>query len=297
MLDTLKLESKRRLTDSTVISRMMVLRQLNRFCTPDSFLDLGPIEIENYLDSRDLGARTRYAYTSHIHCFYEMLRRHGITEVNPTLKVLRPRLPRLVPRPGPTAELESAFKLASPKYRCWLALAAFGGFRVIEIARLRSEDVMLTERLIRARGKGGHERVVPMHPDVISSLKDLPMPGNGHVFLRPSGVPHTGSTMSHEFCEFLRGVGVDARPHQWRHWFATNLYTLTHDLRLTQEMLGHADVSTTAIYASFDRRGAAEAISKLCAAPAEEPVTSEQWQRRAEQAERKLERMGRALAK
>ena len=58
-------------------------------------------------------------------------------------------------------------------------------------------------------------------------------------------------------------LGVSATAHQLRHWFATNLYQKTRDLRLTQEMMGHADPSTTAIYTAFDLRDATDAVQSL----------------------------------
>ena len=70
--------------------------------------------------------------------------------------------------------------------------------------------------------------------------------------------PYSPVDVSHHFNRFLRSAGVTGSAHTLRHWFGTNLYAQSHDIRLTQEMLGHARVITTAIYTAFDQRGAGE---------------------------------------
>ena len=98
------------------------------------------------------------------------------------------------------------------------------------------------------------------------------MPRSGWIFLRPNGGPYKPEDLSHEFNAFLRANDVPATAHQLRHWFGTNLYGQTHDLRLTQEMLGHSNLATTAIYTQFDRRAAATAIGQLdFSAPPDDP--------------------------
>jgi len=77
------------------------------------------------------------------------------------------------------------------------------------------------------------------------------------------GGPYSPQRVSVEFNRFFRSAQVDCTAHQLRHWFGTHLYSSTKDLRLTQEMLGHASPTTTSIYTAFDRTGAAEAVAAL----------------------------------
>jgi integrase len=77
------------------------------------------------------------------------------------------------------------------------------------------------------------------------------------------GGRHTSITLSEAACEYSPEIGIRATAHQLRHWFATNVFAIGHDLRLTQELLGHADPSTTAIYTAFDRGGASKAVMGL----------------------------------
>jgi site-specific recombinase XerD len=85
--------------------------------------------------------------------------------------------------------------------------------------------------------------------------------------------PYSPVDVSHHFNRFLRSAGVTGSAHTLRHWFGTNLYAQSHDIRLTQEMLGHASVITTAIYTAFDQRAAGEAVSAISFASDGGPTT------------------------
>jgi integrase len=113
--------------------------------------------------------------------------------------------------------------------------------------------------------KGGKERSLPLHPEVLLALKALPMPRTGWIFNRPRGGSYSPTQLSQNFNAFLKRSCGDTAPtaHQLRHWFGTNLYAQSHDIRMTQEMLGHASPATTAIYTAFDRRAAAAAIGNM----------------------------------
>ena len=147
------------------------------------------------------------------------------------------------------------------------------GLRCQEIAGIRREDVLDSEGSLRVvKGKGGVERILPLHPAVAAALSALPMPRSGWMFTRPQGGAFTGPSLSQDFNRFLRSAGVTGSAHTLRHWFGTNLYKQSHDIRLTQEMLGHANIVTTAIYTAFDHRAATEAVSAISFAPDDAPT-------------------------
>jgi integrase/recombinase XerC len=149
--------------------------------------------------------------------------------------------------------------------RAMLLLAAFAGLRCQEIAGLERDDVIEAKDLLRVRhGKGQKERVLPLHPDVMAALRALPMPQTGPLFLRPSGAAHTPVTVSEAMRDYLRRIcGIDATAHQLRHWFATEVYASSKDIRVTQELLGHSNPATTARYVAFSRVDAAAAVGSL----------------------------------
>jgi site-specific recombinase XerD len=257
-------QQRRNLRPLSIERRDQGLTALSRYLEGRSLLDATRDDIEHFLDQRAIGARTRYAWISHLHSFYEWVIREEIGTKDPTARIIRPRLPRALPRPAVTEELRVAAEQADPQRRCWVLLAAYMGLRCQEIAGVRREDVLEAQGLLRiCMGKGGHERLVPLHPEVLSALRALPMPRAGWVFTRPRGGVYPAAQLSHDFNIFLRNVGVDATAHQLRHWFGSTLYVQTHDIRLTQEMLGHASPATTAIYTAFDRHAAGEAIKAM----------------------------------
>jgi len=269
-------QERRGLRPLSIDARNCQLRALARMAGPRSLLDLTRQEIEVFLDGRNVGPKTRYAWLSHLHSFYVWAIREDLTTHDPTLKIVRPKVRRGLPRPANVDELRQALGVARPHERCWILLAAYMGLRCQEIAGMRREDVLDGEGLLRVvKGKGGYERLVPLHPAVLLALDALPMPRVGWIFTRPRGGPYLPIHLSQNFNDFLRRSGVDATAHQLRHRFATSLYAEGRDIRMVQEMLGHADLSTTAVYTAFDTRAAAAAIGNMefLDNPEPEPVT------------------------
>ena len=261
---------------SSIRQRDDRLAIFGRWLDNRSLLDATRQDIEEFLDDRNIGARTRYAWLSHLHGFYAWAIREEVGTEDPTARIIRPKMRRALPRPANTDELRLALANAEPREACWLLLAAYMGLRCQEIAGLRREDVLEVEGLLRVtKAKGGKERLVPLHPDALKALRELPMPRVGWLFSRPRGGPYSACQMSQNFNAFLRRSGVEATAHQLRHWFGTNLYAQSHDIRMTQEMLGHANPATTAIYTAFDKRAAAVAVRNMSFEPVSEDEISD----------------------
>ena len=255
---------RRGLMPSSIRQRDDRMTIFAKWLSTTNLLDATRQDVESFLDERDIGARTRYAWLSHLHGFYAWAIRDELTGEDPTARIVRPKMRRALPRPAATAELRHALTVAQPHERCWILLAAYMGLRCQEIAGMRREDVLEGEGLLRVtKAKGGKERLLPLHPEVLGALRALPMPRTGWVFTRPRGGAYTPMHMSQNFNAFLRRAGVEATAHQLRHWFGTNLYAQSHDIRMTQEMLGHANPATTAIYTAFDKKAAAVAVRNM----------------------------------
>ena len=261
-------QERRGLLPNSIYQRDGRVFAFSDWISPRSLLEATPDDINRFIDSRQgrsggpISAKSRYSWLTHLHSFYEWAKREEFTDTDPTLRIVRPKLRRALPRPASTEELRSAMSQANPQELCWLLLAAYMGLRCQEIAGLRREDVIEAEGVVRVtQAKGGHERLVPLHPDVLEALRALPLPRTGYVFTRPLGGVYSPGHLSKTFNDFLRRVGVNATAHQLRHWFGTTFYAQSgHDLRATQEMLGHASPATTSIYTAFDRRAAAATI-------------------------------------
>ena len=173
---------------------------------------------------------------------------------------------RTLPRPIADVDLAEAIDQAPPQIRAMLMLGAFQGLRCQEIAGLAREDVLDTRDppvLIVANGKGGHQRILPLHAEVLSALRCVPLTRSGWVFRRPRGGKFNAAQVSIVMRGYFADVGIEATAHQLRHWFGTSIYAETHDIRLTQELLGHQSPNTTAIYVAWSAVDAASAVSAL----------------------------------
>jgi integrase/recombinase XerD len=148
--------------------------------------------------------------------------------------------------------------------RAMLELAYGAGLRVSEWISLGVRDVLMDEHLVRVFGKGGKERIVPIGRSAIGAvaiyLRELRLrlehgKGKGILFLNSRGEPLSRMGAWKILRKYVEQAGIKKRvtPHTLRHSFATHLLEGGADLRAVQEMLGHADISTTQIYTHVDR--------------------------------------------
>lgn len=256
-------QQRRNLSEGTIYKRTLCLRALARWVEPEPITSATRADIEALLDSRKICARSRAHWISHLHAFFVWAASEGLVSSDPTAKIARPRLRRLLPRPISDDDLTRAIAAADGRMRAWLVLGAYAGMRCSEIANLTRDDIHEADGLIRIVGKGGVERVVPMHPSVVGVLRRAGMPSRGHVFRRPSGQPWTPALVSKDIAAFLNHLGIDATAHQLRHWFGSRAYQASRDIRAVQELLGHQSPTTTAGYTAFAPGAKTEAVNAL----------------------------------
>lgn len=188
----------------------------------------------------------------------------------PAAGLMAPPVPRLIPRPIGEEDLMAAVAAAPCPVRVMLVLAGWAGLRAKEIALLRRSCVMDRAEppmlLVAADATKGHrERLVPLAPFVIAELHCAGLPASGLVFRRRDGHPGPNRpwTISAMCNGYLHGAGIPETLHQLRHRFGTKTYQATRDLRLVQELMGHARPSTTAGYAAYDQQAGAAAVGAL----------------------------------
>lgn len=230
--------------------------------TPDHVTALMRFE-----QDRGMCDATRHVYAGHLRAFYGWAVANGHARRNPVLGAAVPRRPRYLPRPIPDKLLIEAFASAAPRVRMILALAAMGGLRACEIARLRREDVIDhtdTPRLF-VHGKGDKQRVVSLSASLLAELHAYGMPRRGPIIRRWDGVNgHVSpSLVSSAANDHLHSLGISDTLHSLRHWSATTLYRDTKDIRLVQETLGHGSPATTAIYADWASEDQPAAMSRM----------------------------------
>lgn len=254
----------RGLSAVTIQSRHNVLSRLHDFlgrpvvtATPDDlrawqtqFIRLAPASID--------------VYTRHVQAFFRWAVGVGVVSIDPSVGLARPRVP--AGRPHPTAEddLRLIFSCTSGTLRIVFALATFAGLRRGEICRLQRPDVDLTARVVHVLGKGNKERDVPLIGPLVNELAGFMRP-HGYLVVREDGVPYVRNPdlLSGRSARYLRSLGVHSTLHSMRHAFATDVYRTTHDLLFVAELLGHASVNTTQIYAKPDFDRAQERMASI----------------------------------
>jgi site-specific recombinase XerD len=154
-----------------------------------------------------------------------------------------------------------------------IALLLFAGLRRTEATAITFADLDLDRGHLLVRGKGAKQRVVPLTPLVAQAIRDYlpcrPETDSNHLFVsRIGGRPFAGRVVNRMLTRVLREARLDQQrvtPHQLRHTFATHLIRNGVDVRTVQELLGHADLQTTARYLHSDVRTKQAAVGKLTA--------------------------------
>lgn len=223
-----------------------------------------------WLLRRGLAATTVARRRSALRGFHRTLERLGMGTADPLAQLPAPRRERALPHALTVDEVERL--LAQPegeeplalRDRAMLELAYASGLRVSELCGLPRHRLALAERSVAVAGKGGRERTVPFGRAAERALREYlerarpqlaARTRHDTVFVNARGGPL--SRMG--FWKILRararaaGIATRVHPHALRHSFATHLLQGGADLRVVQELLGHASVTTTAIYTHLDR--------------------------------------------
>jgi site-specific recombinase XerD len=155
-----------------------------------------------------------------------------------------------------------------------LALLLFAGLRRSELTAITLDDIDLANAQLLVRGKGAKQRVVPLTPLVVEAIRKYlpcrPRTDSDHLFVsRIGGRPLHGRVAGRMLDRVLERADLNhagITPHRLRHTFATHLIRSGVDIRTVQELLGHADLQTTARYLHSDTRAKQAAVGKLAAA-------------------------------
>ena len=202
---------------------------------------------------------------SAVRSFHRFLLREGVTDRDPAAAVPLPRLPRSLPRPLPLEDVRRLLEApddGSPigvRDRAILELLYGSGLRISELTGMDVDDLDLEEGSLRVLGKGGKEREVPLGSfarDAVSAYLTRGRPAlatgasRGALFLNARGGRLSRQSCARILGRYVRAAGIDRRVtlHTLRHSFATHLLEGGADVRVVQELLGHASVATTQIY-------------------------------------------------
>ncbi len=217
-----------------------------------------------FLSSEGKSAATVTRSLASLKSFYSFLIRQGVVEVNPARGLSPARVERKLPQILTSKEVElfleqpDASDVKGCRDRAMLELLYATGIRVSELIGLNMDHVNLSAAFIRCSGRD-RERIIPLYPAAVRALSDY----LEHV--RPQMIEHpdeqalfvnmNGERMSRQgFWKLIKyyqekaGIQKEITPHTLRHSFAAHLLENGADLRSIQEMLGHADISSTQIY-------------------------------------------------
>ncbi|BDG06558.1 site-specific tyrosine recombinase XerD [Anaeromyxobacter oryzae] len=217
-----------------------------------------------------LSPRSQARALSAIRSLHRLLYAEKLTPADPSDEIDAPRpgrrLPSLLSQDEVTALLAGpdVRRAAGLRDRAMLEILYATGLRVSELVGLQLNDVNLETRVLLARGKGSKERLVPVGAPAAEAVKAylavarerlLKGRRSKDLFVTPRGARLTRQGFAKLLDRYARQAGIRRKisPHKLRHSFATHLLAGGADLRAVQEMLGHADVSTTQIYTHVDR--------------------------------------------
>ncbi|MFG6118530.1 MULTISPECIES: site-specific tyrosine recombinase XerD [Thalassobacillus] len=262
---------ERGLSENTIKSYQRDLRQYGEFLD-DSFSindwdEVSRSHIMQYmyhLTDEGRSSATIARLLSSLRLFHQFLVREKLSSHDPSLHIETPKKERKLPKVLSMAEVDKLLNLQGNdpltiRNRAMLEMLYATGLRVSELVSLKVTDLHLTMGFVRCFGKGAKERIIPlgdMAKEAVEAYLNLSRPSllkkkqTEELF-----VNHHGNSLSRQgFWKILkavaRNVGIEKpiTPHTLRHSFATHLLENGADLRAVQEMLGHADISTTQVY-------------------------------------------------
>ena len=266
------LRTERRLSPHTEAAYRRDLDALVTYCDGEKIADWKRIDAHHVRtfaarEHRDgLGPRSVQRRLSALRGFFNYLIREKVLEANPAVEIRAPKAAKRLPK---TLDVDQVASLLARKptdalsHRdlAMLELLYSSGLRLAELAGLDVTDLDLADRTVRVLGKGSKTRVLPVGGKAVLALrawlgerKALARDGTGALFVGQGGRRLGARAIQRRIGRWAAGsnLNVPVHPHLLRHSFATHLLESSRDLRGVQELLGHADISTTQVYTHLD---------------------------------------------
>ncbi|HEY6905955.1 MAG TPA: site-specific tyrosine recombinase XerD [Ignavibacteriaceae bacterium] len=228
-------------------------------------------EFFKFLNEAGLASSSASRYHSSIKGFFSYLYQNKYVSQNPVEKIPSPKLSKKLPSVLTVNEVDAILSQPDVKSKFGLRDKALMelfyacGIRVSELINLKISGLFFREEIIRVFGKGSKERLVPIGSSAVMwvteylknsrPLLEKKGKSEGHLFLNTRGTKLSRMGVWKIVDRYVKEAKIDkeVHPHTFRHSFATHLLEGGADLRAVQEMLGHADISTTQIYTHIDR--------------------------------------------
>ena len=278
------LKNIKKASDNTLSSYLRDIRQMGEYLSShsdDSFDSVTAEELEEYTDwmkAKGKSVPTIARSIASIKNFYKYLLSQGLVEENPAVGLVPEKAEQKLPQILTGKEVELLLEqpectdLKGYRDRAMLELLYATGIRVSELIALDISDVNFSAGIIRCRGHE-KERAIPLYPAAIRALKEYVE------FIRPKMIASadepslfvnvSGERMSRQgFWKIIKTYQTKAKiektitPHTLRHSFAAHLLENGADLRSIQEMLGHADISSTQVYSQLVKKQLKDVYNK-----------------------------------
>jgi integrase/recombinase XerC len=273
-----RLTQERNLSPHTRAAYERDLRALAAWCTQQAIADWNRLDhghVRAFAARSHAGGLSPASIQrrlSAVRSFYLFLQREGLCSHNPAMDVRAPKRPKRLPRTldadqmarvleKPPSTPKGANESLAARDFAIMELLYSSGLRLAELVGLDLGALDLADRTVRVTGKGNKTRIVPVGSKAIVSLRrwlslrdGLTKPGETAVFVGQNGRRLGPRAIQLRLAAIARaqGVPVKLHPHLFRHSFATHLLESSQDLRGVQELLGHADISTTQVYTHLD---------------------------------------------
>ena len=260
------LQAEKNASEHTVKNYSIDLRDFFRFMKDVRIENLDYLEIRRYLAHLSERGLTKSSISRKLAClrsFFKFSVRENLLPENPASSIATPKKERKLPLFLEEREVVNLLEAPSHDSRsekrdkAILELLYSSGIRVSELVGLNIEDVDFFGEVLRVRGKGRKERLVPAGSKALSAIRDYltargeeQATGRGPLFLNKGKTRLTDRSVRRLVIKYARRIALNKNisPHVLRHTFATHLLDRGADLRSVQELLGHENLSTTQIY-------------------------------------------------
>jgi integrase/recombinase XerD len=269
---------ERGFSENYQLSTQRSLRDFARWCAASKKID-SPRAVTLPVISEYLGDRKRAGLSASsiklmvvaLKIFFRFLAGKGKIDRDPAEALALPRIERYLPETLNELQVEQFLENIDTKAvyglrdRAMIELLYASGLRISELANARLENFNFEERVLRVTGKGNKTRLVPVGRKACEALaaylsverpKLVKPRSGGEIFLSERGSKLTTARIWQIVKKHAQRAGLEKNvyPHLLRHSFATHLLGNGADLRIIQEMLGHADISTTQVYTHVDQQ-------------------------------------------
>jgi integrase/recombinase XerC len=259
------ISSYRKYSENTLHSYQKDLKKFLRFLELNGINELNRISKKTiqrymiYLSELNLNPRSISRNLSALRSFYDFLLFNDLTESNPVKDIKNPKLPKKIVKYLDEEELNSILSLMEkdPEVLQEFAMIEFlysTGVRVSEFCNLKISNIDFEKKIVKVKGKGNKIRFIPLTERLINLLKNLNVEKKSpeeFLFITKNGGKLYPKYVERIVKRFLSEISDDGNvyPHLIRHTFATHLLRRGADLRSIKELLGHASLDTTTIYA------------------------------------------------